>query len=243
MSIRSLNEMLTVVLLIAAVLISGCAEKQVKPSPASQSPASQTSVSQTPASQSFDDIRMWIDVFEDPGRHKWQMPEEVIKKMNIGLNDVIADIGAGTGYFTRRFAFAALTGKATGLDIDPSMVRYINEDAEKLDLKNYEARVVRTDDPELGENTTDIVFLCNTYHHIENRVEYFSKAAASLKKGGRLVIVDFYKKKLPYGPPSHHKLAKEVVISELEEAGYKLLRSHDFLPYQYFLEFGLSKRG
>ena len=225
MSVRLLNVMLIVVLLIATVFVSGCAEKKDRPSPASQ--------------VRFDDIQMWINAFEDPDRHIWQKPEEVIKKLNIRLNDVIADIGAGTGYFTRRFAFAALTGKSVGLDIEPSMVRYMKEDAKKLGLKNYEARIVNFDDPELGNNTTDIVFLCDTYHHIDNRIKYFSKVKGSLKKGGRLVIVDFYKKELPYGPPPHHKLAKEIVITELEEAGYKLLRSHDFLPYQYFLEFGV----
>jgi len=224
---RSLHTSITGLLLALLLsVISACAEKQDKPTPASQ--------------VRFDDIQMWINVFEDPERHKWQKPEEVIKKMNVRLNDVVADIGAGTGYFTRRFAFAALTGKAIGLDVEPSMVRYMNEDAKKLGLNNYESRVVKTDDPELGNNEVDIVFLCDTYHHIENRVEYFSKVAGSLKNGGRLVIVDFYKKELPYGPPPHHKLAKEIVISELEEAGYKLLRSHDFLPYQYFLEFGVE---
>jgi arsenite methyltransferase len=225
---RILNLSLTVlVLALLLSFISGCAEKQEKPTPASQ--------------VRFDDIQMWINAFEDPERHKWQKPEEVIKEMNIRLNDVIADIGAGTGYFTRRFAFAALTGKAIGLDVEPSMVRYMKEDAKKLGLNNYEARVVKMDDPELGNNTTDIVFLCDTYHHIDKRVEYFSKVTGSLKKGGRLIIVDFYKKELPYGPPPHHKLAKEIVISELEEAGYKLLHSHDFLPYQYFLEFGVEE--
>jgi ubiquinone/menaquinone biosynthesis C-methylase UbiE len=228
MSVRLLKEMLTVALFIAAVVISGCAEKQDRPAPSSQ--------------VRFDDIQKWINAYEDPDRHIWQKPEEVIKKMNIRLNDVIADIGAGTGYFTRRFAFAALTGKAVGLDVEPSMVRYMKKDAKKLGLKNYEARIVKFDDPELGKHTTDIVFLCDTYHHIDNRVEYFSNVAGSLKKGGRLVIVDFYKEKLPYGPPPDRKLAKEIVISELEEAGYKLLRSHDFLPYQYFLEFGVQKR-
>jgi ubiquinone/menaquinone biosynthesis C-methylase UbiE len=223
---RNVLNLIVSFLLIATVSLSGCAEKQAKPTPASE--------------VKFDDIQMWINAFEAPDRHEWQKPEEVVNTMNIRLNDVIADIGAGTGYFTRRFAFAALTGKSIGLDVEPSMVRYMKEDAKKLDLKNYEARVVKTDDPELGDNTTDIVFLCDTYHHIDNRVEYFSKVADSLKQNGRLVIVDFYKKELPYGPPRHHKLKKEIVISELEEAGYKLLRSHDFLPYQYFLEFGVD---
>jgi hypothetical protein len=70
-------------------------------------------------------------------------------------------------------------------------------------------------------------------------VNYFQKVAGSLKSGGRLVIVDFYKKKLPYGPPPDHKLAKEVVVEELQRAGYSLKDERDFLPYQYYLEFVL----
>jgi hypothetical protein len=71
-------------------------------------------------------------------------------------------------------------------------------------------------------------------------VKYFKKLAASLKKNGRVVIVDFYKKKMPVGPSSlDHKLAREVVLEEFQEAGYKLLQDKDFLPYQYYLEFGL----
>jgi ubiquinone/menaquinone biosynthesis C-methylase UbiE len=225
MSVRLCNNILVNVLLIATVVMSGCAGNQEKSAPLSRN--------------TFEDIQHWINAFEDPERHKWQKPEDVIKALNVDLSDVIADIGAGTGYFTRRFAFAALTGKAIGLDVDASMVRYMKEDAKKLGLNNYEARVVKTDDPELDKDSVNIVFLCNTYHHIDNRVTYFSKVAESLKHGGRLVIVDFYRKELPYGPPPHHKLAKEVVIRELEEAGYRLIRAHDFLPYQYFLEFGV----
>ncbi len=225
-SLKNVLHLIVPVLLMAAVFIPGCAEKQHKPAPAAQ--------------VRFDDIQMWINAFEDPDRHTWQKPEEVIKRMNIRLSDVIVDIGAGSGYFTRRFAFAALAGKATGLDVEPSMVQYMHEDAEKRNLLNYEARIVKIDDPELGDNTTDIVFLCNTYHHIDNRIAYFSNVSKSLKTGGRLVIVDYYKKKLPHGPPPEHKLEKEIVIRELEEAGYHLLRTHDFLPYQYFLEFGVN---
>jgi hypothetical protein len=70
-------------------------------------------------------------------------------------------------------------------------------------------------------------------------VNYFKKVAGSLKHGGSLVIVDFYKMKLPYGPPLDHKLAKNVVIEELQQTGYSLKKELHFLPYQYYLEFGL----
>lgn len=188
----------------------------------------------------FDDIAVWVKVFEDPERDKWQRPDDVIKTMSLVSGDVVADIGAGTGYFTRRFAVAVgPEGEALGLDIEQSMIEYMHEDARKLNLKNYTARVVKADDPGLAPRSVDVVFLCNTYHHIEDRVKYFRRVAAGLKPGGRLVIVDFYKRLLPHGPPPRHKLAKDVVIEELRQAGYSLKRELDFLPYQYYLEFGL----
>lgn len=192
------------------------------------------------ASHRFDDIAVWVKVFEDPERDTWQKPEEVVKTMNLRRGDVVADIGAGTGYFTRRFAAeVGPEGKALGLDIEQSMIDYMKEDAEKRNLHNYMARVVKTDDPQLAPRSVDVVFLCDTYHHIDERVSYFRNVAAALRSGGRVVIVDFYKKELPYGPPPDHKLSKDVVIKEMGQAGYKLNRELHFLPYQYYLEFGI----
>jgi ubiquinone/menaquinone biosynthesis C-methylase UbiE len=189
---------------------------------------------------SFDDMERWITIFEDPKRRKWQKPEEVVKTLNLRSGDVVADIGAGTGYFTRLFASAVGTGgKALGLDTERAMVDYMRKDAEKLKLKNYIARLVKPDDTGLGNNSVDVIFICNTLHHIDNRVNYLKKLSGNLKHKGRIVIVDFYKRDLPVGPPTDMKLRKNEVINEFRNAGYRLIRSHDFLPYQYFLEFGL----
>jgi ubiquinone/menaquinone biosynthesis C-methylase UbiE len=192
----------------------------------------------TPAAQQrFDDIEFWVKLFEDPERDRWQKPKEVVDAMNLKKGDVVADIGAGTGYFARHIAVAVgPNGRAVGLDIEPSMVKYMEEDARKMNLGNYTAKVVRTDDPELEDRSVDVVFLCNTYHHIENRVEYFRNVSKGLKPDGRVVVVDFYKDS-DIGPPKDHKLAKEVVIEEMKKAGYTLVKTHGFLPYQYFLEF------
>ncbi|MBC8413782.1 methyltransferase domain-containing protein, partial [bacterium] len=129
------------------------------------------------------------------------------------------------------------SGLAIGLDIEDSMVRHMNREALKLGLDNYVARTIPTDNPGLDSGSVDVVFLCNTYHHITNREEYFRRVAKSLKKDGRLVIVDFYKRELPVGPPPDHKMAKETVIPEIHSAGFELVKSHDLLEYQYFLEF------
>lgn len=187
--------------------------------------------------QRFNDIDFWVKRFEDPERDKWQKPAEVVKTMNLQPGDIVADIGAGTGYVTRHLAVAVgPEGQAIGLDIEQSMVDYMNEDARKLGLSNYKAKVVSTDDPELGAGSVDVVFLCNTYHHIGNRVAYFSHIAKSLKPNGRVISVDFYKN-IDFGPPRDHKIAKEVVIREMKQAGYRLHKDLEFLQYQYYLEF------
>lgn len=188
----------------------------------------------------FDDIEKWVALFEDPDRAQWQKPEEVVKNLSLKDGYVIADIGAGTGYFTRRFAEAVRPhGTALGLDIEPAMVEYMREDARKLNLDNYVSRRIKPDNPELSPKSVDVIFVCNTLHHIEDRVAYLRRLSTSLKPGGRVVIVDFYKRPLPVGPSPRMKLSRDDVITEFEEAGYRLKQTRDFLPYQYFLEFSL----
>ncbi|MEE9523757.1 MAG: methyltransferase domain-containing protein, partial [Thermodesulfovibrionales bacterium] len=122
---------------------------------------------------------------------------------------------------------------------EPAMVDYMRKDAEKLKLENYMARLIKPDDTGLGNNSADVIFICNTLHHIDNRVNYLKRLSNKLRHKGRIVIVDFYKRDLPVGPPPGMKLRKNEVITEFRDAGYRLIRSHEFLPHQYFLEFGI----
>ena len=178
---------------------------------------------------------------QDYGRDSWQKPDEVVKSLNLEPGDVIADIGAGRGYFTRLFAVAVHPGgKAMGLEISSSDVEAMKREAERLGLDTYTAVLVESDDPGFDPGSVDVVFLCNAYHHLGNRVEYFKKVSGGLKKDGRVVIVDFYNKQMDVGPPPGHTLAKEVVLAEMKEAGYQVLGEKDFLEYQYYLEFGMK---
>jgi len=186
-------------------------------------------------------IMLFNSVSGQSGRDEWQKPDEVVKSMNLKPGDVIADIGAGTGYFTRRFAEAVSPGGlALGLEISSSNVESMKKDSERLGLDNYKALLVKTNDPGLDPGSVDVVFLCIAYHHLRNRVDYFKTTSRCLKKNGRVVIVDFYKKQMAIGPSPSHSVSKEVVLEEMKAAGYKLLRDKDFLQYQYYLEFGLK---
>lgn len=189
----------------------------------------------------FNDIDKAVKMFESAERDTWQKPEEVMKQLQLRSGDVVVDIGAGTGYFTRRFAAAVgAQGKAVGLDIESTMVTHINAEAQKQGIANLSARQVPPHDPQLAPQSVDVVFICDTYHHMQERVAYARLLSQALKPGGRVVIVDFQKRPLPLGPPMEWKLAPEAVTEEFRQAGFQLARSVEFLPYQYFLEFALS---
>jgi len=151
---------------------------------------------------------------------------------------VIADIGSATGYFPVRFARVANLGQVYGIDIEPTLVDYLNHRAKKENLTNLVSILGEPGNPRIPEKT-DLVFLCNTYHHIHDRGVYFEKLKRVLKPGGHLVIVDFKKGDLPMGPPDEQKLAPGVVLRELKDVGYRQVPHTLKLPYQYVLVFEL----
>ncbi len=187
----------------------------------------------------FEDADAWAQRFERPERDTWQKPDQVLSLMGLPEDAVVADIGAATGYFPVRFARACPKGKVFGVDIEADMVRFLNERAAKEGLTNLTSIQCTADDPNIPE-PVDVIFICNTYHHIENRVAYFERCKRVLKPGGRVVIVDFFKKELPIGPAPAHKLVSGAVIRELTRAGYRLTLRDVSLPYQYVLIFELA---
>lgn len=175
-------------------------------------------------------------VLEDPSRDAWQKPHEVIEALKLRRDEVLADIGAGSGYFTRRLARHAR--KVWAVDIDPKLVERVRKDAPE----NVVAVLGAADDPKLPEGAIDTVFLCNVLHHIENRPAYYAKLLRALKPGGRIVNIDFYKRPLPVGPPVSMKLSEAEVEAEMKTAGLALVEQQTFLPHQYFLVFRRAGR-
>jgi predicted methyltransferase len=183
----------------------------------------------------FGDAERWAHVFDDPERDAWQKPHAVIQALALKPDAVVADIGAGTGYFSVRLASMLPGGKVYAVDVEPDMVKYLRERAQKQKLHNLVAVAAAPGDARLPEKA-DVIVLVDVYHHIDRRTEYFARLRSSLKAGGRLSVIDF-RMDSPAGPPKSARIAPERVIAELKAAGYSLTQQHDFLPRQYFLVF------
>jgi cyclopropane fatty-acyl-phospholipid synthase-like methyltransferase len=184
---------------------------------------------------SFGDAEKWSKVFDDPERDAWQRPHEVIRALALKPDTVIADIGAGTGYFAVRFAHNVPQGRVYAVDIEPDMVRHLAERAKKAGLGNLQAITGTPRDPRLP-GPVDWIVLVDAYHHIGGRERYFRELRKSIKPGGRLAVIDF-RLDSPVGPPQRARITPDTVKSELKRAGYALEREHGFLPNQYFLVF------
>jgi cyclopropane fatty-acyl-phospholipid synthase-like methyltransferase len=183
----------------------------------------------------FEDPEKWAKEFDDPERDAWQKPEEILDALRLTRTSSVADIGAGTGYFSVRIARRILEGKVFAADIEPEMVRYLGERAQREHLANLVPVLANADDANLPE-AVDVVLVVDTYHHIGNRTQYFAKLKSSLRPEGWLAIIDF-KADSPSGPPVQHRISPERVTEELNAAGYALTQTLQWLPRQYYLIF------
>jgi SAM-dependent methyltransferase len=183
----------------------------------------------------FSGAEGWARAFDDPARDRWQKPHEVIQALRLAPDAAVADIGAGTGYFSVRLAHMTPRGRIFAVDIEPDMVRYLAERAKREKLPNIEPVLAKPGDPLLPAKV-DRVLMVDTYHHIDEREKYFRKLLDYLKPAGEVAIVDFTRDS-PVGPPVSARIPPRQVTEEMLRAGYVLAASHTFLPHQYFLVF------
>ncbi|MBI2365707.1 MAG: methyltransferase domain-containing protein [Deltaproteobacteria bacterium] len=184
------------------------------------------------------DPKAYIGALEDPKRDAYQKPHEVIHTLNLKSGEVIADIGAGSGYFTFHLArHIGEKGKAYAVDVSPDMILHVNRRIRELKTNNVVTVLADPDDPLLPDRLVNRFFFSDSWHHIENQTKYLSLMKKMLKPRGEVVIIDFHKKELPFGPPMQMKIAREDLIKQFDSNGYRLTKEHTFLPYQYFLVF------
>ncbi|MEQ1729692.1 MAG: methyltransferase domain-containing protein [Vicinamibacterales bacterium] len=186
----------------------------------------------------FDNAAEWAKNFDDPARDAWQMPDRVVAELGLRPGSSVADIGAGTGYFTVRLAKDAAKPKVFAVDIEPSMVEHLTHRAMREGLTNVTAVKAAADRSNLPE-PVDTILIVDTYHHIPNRVAYFTALKSRLEPGGRLAIVDF-RKGVPGGPPDEFRFTPDQISQELAQAGFVLQTSHDFLPRQHYLIYAVQ---
>lgn len=175
-----------------------------------------------------------IERFESADRDAYQKPDQVIEYLGDIQGKKVLDLGAGSGYFSVRLA--AQGASVIAADVNEEFQAFITKRIQENKLTGIEPRKIPYDDPGLAAQEVDMVLIVNTYHHIENRTDYFTKVKAGLKPDGALVVIDFFDFETPVGP-EHHKVSIDTVIDELRKAGFTTFSVNvDLLPYQYCIK-------
>ena len=195
-----------------------------------------------PTEHHYDDKAAALARFEEPERDAWAMPGKVIEQLEITAAMDIADIGAGSGYFTRRLATAAPDGTTWAVDVDADFKDHIESRRAQWGTPNIETRLAVYEHPLLPRDTVDLVFISNTYSFLQDRAAYFTAVYKALRRDGRLAVIDWkHDVECPRQlgcPKLDDRIPADTALAELERVGFELLARHEFLPYQYFLILG-----
>jgi predicted methyltransferase len=182
----------------------------------------------------------WVARFERPGREVYDRRHQIVAATGVRAGMVVADIGAGTGLFTRLFAGKVGDGgKVYAVDIAPAFVDNILRISQAQGQRNVEGVVNSAKSVALPPDSIDLAFICDTYHHFEYPRDMMASLHRALKPDGNVVIVDF--RKIPgFSSPwvmGHVRADEPVVIDEIESAGFRLVEDRDLLRTNYFLRF------
>jgi ubiquinone/menaquinone biosynthesis C-methylase UbiE len=224
--------------LAAATTLLGCLSAAPAPIISSDHAQPPHDTHDATARHSFEDVERWVSVFDDPARDAWQKPAGVVEALLLRPGMCVADLGAGTGYFSGYLAAAVgEAGTVFAVDTEPGLVAHLRERAEHEHTPRVVPILASADNPRLPVGAVDVVLIVDTVHHIDDRINYLQRLRLVLKPGGRIVVIDFKTQDIPVGPPLEHKLAREQIVEEFGSAGYRLVSEPDILPYQYFLIF------
>lgn len=181
----------------------------------------------------------------DPERDVWQRPAAVIQALQIPAGAHVADLGAGRGYFTFRLAEAVgLNGQVYAVDTEEASLPFIEQEAIQRGGMSHQVQLILAapNDPRLPLHGMDLIFTCDTYHHLPDRQAYMASLAQYLRQDGRIAIIDFEKGSW-LGSLFGHATSQTAIQKEMEAAGYRLLNNFDFLPKQHFQVFALNTHG
>ena len=180
-----------------------------------------------------------LSVFDSPGRDQKLQINRVMDLLDISPGKTVADVGAGSGWFTVRAARRVTeTGSVYAVDINPEATRYIDTRAQKEGLHNVKTVLSKSEDAQLPANKIDSVLLLKTYHELDKPVTLLQNLRASLRPGAKVGIID------RNGNGENHGVSRDIVVREASEAGYILLSQYDFVKgdgMDYFLIFAVKQ--
>lgn len=176
--------------------------------------------------------------YEGSGRDSWQQPDRVVEALALAPGRNVADLGAGTGYFTARLARAVAPGGTVfAVDVDADVLEELGDRMTEEGVTNVERVVASFADTKLPDASVDLVFTVNTFHHFEDRPTYFQNLKRVLKPGGRVAVIEFDGSKGLFVRWFGHSSERASVLSDMAAAGYRVSEDFDFLDRQSFIVF------
>ena len=170
-------------------------------------------------------------------REQEERTDLLVELMDVEPDEVIADIGAGTGYFSLRLARRVPLGGVVAVDIQPEMIQLLQDTAGEKGIDNGESVLGAVDDTRIPANTIDVVLLVDAYHEFSHPWEMKESLMTALKPGGRIVLVEYRAEDPTVMIKPHHKMTQEQARREFEAAGFRWITTHDDLPQQHVLIF------
>jgi len=186
------------------------------------------------------DLKDFVKKFEGESREIAVSAKEIVAACKIKPGMTVADVGAGTGLFTRKFASeVGEKGKVIAVDIAPTFLRHIEKTCEDAKIKNVETVVCDQFSTKLPKNSVDLVFICDTYHHFEFPQRTLQSIHDALRPGGRVILIDFHRieGKSSAFVMGHVRAGQEVFVREIKSAGFKVVGEEKFLKENYFVQF------
>ncbi len=185
-----------------------------------------------------------LGLLEGPDRDLWQLPDEIMDSLGIAEGSVVADIGAGGGWFTVRLARrVGVNGLVYAEDIQPQMLEATMRRVAREGLGNVRRVMGTSENPRLPASAIDAALIVDTYHEFDRRDALLRNIAKSLKPNGRIGVVDFKRDGLGPGPALEDRVDPDEVVRDAEAAGLMLVRRETFLPYQFLLVFSRPQPG
>jgi ubiquinone/menaquinone biosynthesis C-methylase UbiE len=177
---------------------------------------------------------LWL---ERPSREITEQPQQVIEALDLQPNDIVADIGAGTGYFSFRIAALVPQGKVLAVDIQPEMIDILNFFKTENKIANVEPILASINNPNLPNQTINLALMVDAYHEFEYPKEVMEGIVSGLKPGGRVVLVEYRGENPLILIKAIHKMKQKQVRKEMKAVGLEWRETKNFLPQQHMMIF------